>query len=170
MSYYDGRQRDPVRGWKTVEDDQREAEIAELLSAAWGCQLHKWGPYAPLDWWASRDGQVLAVIEAKSRSHASTDHQTVWLNWRKFAELGNVEERHGVKAVFVVQFTDGLFFVPWREIDGTQHCIGGFRERFKSASDIEPMVEVPVASMKRISPPASSLPSPSEAHAAPETS
>lgn len=149
-TYYDRRSTRNTDGtplFQTTTDRENEAMVAAVLSSAWDCEIRSFGRLAPLDWYAVKDGRMSGVLELKSRSHASTDHPTVFLNVRKWLALALAEVGMGVPAIFVVRFTDGIRWVALSGVDATDHKIAGTVKRVKSDSDIEPVIDVPVSVM-----------------------
>jgi hypothetical protein len=134
----------------TSADRAAEEEVARRLVAAWGCELHRFGALAPVDWYALRDGRMAGVVEVKSRGHRKADYPTVFLNVRKWMWLTRYSMGLGVRALFVVRFADALCWVPLDEVDARRHRIGGCARQVKARSDVEPVIEVPVELMREI--------------------
>jgi hypothetical protein len=156
MSYYERRPARHLDGtpiFKTAADEEAEAHVARLVEAAWGCRLNSYGLLAAIDWWAERDGRIVGVLELKARSHPSDRYPTVFLNHRKYTALRRSELDTGVPSIFVVRFTDRVLFAFVRDIDARNLRIGGTREQVKSRNDREPVIEVPVASMRALQAP-----------------
>ena len=151
MSYYDRKYRTDdagLRVFTTPDDHAAEDRAARVIESAWRCKLHRFPHYNGVDWYAERAGMMVAVLELKTRSHDSTKHDTVWLNIRKWLALGMARIGLGVPALFVVQFTDQLRYVDLGRIEADKHRIAGCRKVVKSYTDVEPVIEVEVASMK----------------------
>ena len=151
MSYYDRKYRTDSSGLRvftTPEDHAAEDRAARVIESAWNCKLNRFPHYNGVDWYAERGGQMVAVLELKTRTHASTKHDTVWLNIRKWVALGMARIGLGVPALFVVQFTDELRYIDLGKIDGHRHRMAGCRQVVKSYTDIEPVIEVEVSGMK----------------------
>ena len=102
---------------------------------------------APLDFFATRHGRFVSVIEVKCRSHASDTYPTVFLNVRKWLALGLAQVGLGVRALFVVEFTDQIKFIRWDAVGADKVRIGGCSTRVTSHADIEPVIEVEVEQM-----------------------
>lgn len=154
MSYYNRQTRTDANGlrvFSTPQDHASEDRVASIIEGAFRCTLHRFPTFHSVDWYAARDGQMVALLELKTRTHASTDFRTVWLNVRKWMALYEHGTAFGVPSLFVVQFTDQLRYIDLRKIDATRHRIGGCRKVVKSHTDIEPVIEVEVASMKFVS-------------------
>lgn len=133
----------------TKGDEAAEQDVAREIERAWDCTLHKFGMLSPIDFYAERKGQVVGMVEVKSRSHSTTDYPSVFLNVRKWLALQMAAVGMNVQAVFVVRFTDETRFIDMRDVDASRMRIGGVgRERaVSSRSDREPIIEVPVAKM-----------------------
>lgn len=134
----------------TAQDRQVEAEVAAVLEKAWGCELRSFGPLCPVDCYAIRGGRLVGLAEIKSRSHASTAYETVFLNMRKWLALTLGSVAVGVPALFAVRFTDGVFWVPVADVDARSVTVGGRRDRAGVSNDIEPVILVPVAIMRKV--------------------
>jgi hypothetical protein len=131
-------------------DLKNEERVADVLGMAWECELHRFGILAPIDFYATREGRMAGVIEIKCRSHESTKFRTVFLNVRKWLALGLAQTGLGVPAIFAVDFTDGLRFISWADVDGRNIRIAGCERRVKSNADIEPIILVPLSRMKLV--------------------
>lgn len=151
-SYY---QRNPtlVNGiplFSNATDLRNEQEVAAELGKAWGCEIKPFGPLCPIDFYALRNGLMVGLLELKSRTHDSSKYPTVFLNVRKWLALRLAETGLGVPAIFVVRFTDGIFYIPVNDVPTQKITIGGTKHLVKSFTDIEPVIEVPVGVLRRI--------------------
>lgn len=154
MSYYDRQPATHLDGspiFKTAADEAHEGEVAKLIEVAWRCHLSSFGRLAPIDWWAERDGRIVGVLELKSREHPAGQYPTVFLNLRKWLALRLAAMGFGVPAVFVVRFSDRVMYTT--ELAGELR-IGGTNGIVKSRNDVEPVVEIPIASMHDLRTPA----------------
>lgn len=133
--------------FQTAEDRRNESDVAAEVARAWACELRPFGMLAAVDWYAVRDGRPVGVLELKSRSHAHDHFATVFLNVRKWLALLISGVGLGVPAIYVVRFTDGLWWIRAADVHASRLRIGGTAVRVKSDSDIEPVIEVPVAEM-----------------------
>lgn len=153
MSYYDRKASTHVDGslvFQSAEDRDNERTAAARLEAAWNCRITSFGALSPIDWFAQRDGRLTAVLELKSRSHAHDRFDTVFLNVRKWLALSLGAIGLGCPALFVVQFLDGIYWINAADIDARTNRIAGCARVVKAKNDIEPVIEVPVASMNKI--------------------
>ena len=151
MTYYARTYRtteDGLRVFSQPEDEAAEQTVAASLEAAWGCRLHRYPQFTPVDWYAERDGRLVGLVELKARQHHAGQYPTVWLNVRKHLALTLGSVCYGVPSVFVVQFTDGVRWVRVDEIDARRPVIGGCRAVVKAATDREPVIEVPVEQLR----------------------
>ena len=136
--------------FQSTDDQRAERDVAVALGQAWQCTLRPFGALAAIDWYAVRDERLVGVVELKHRSHASTRFPTVFLNVRKWLALLLAGQGLGVPSIFVVQWTDQLGWVSVPAIDARQVIVGGCAALVKSVSDIEPVIEVPVASFRAV--------------------
>lgn len=141
---------DGSRIFHTPTDTDAEQSVAAELERAWGCELHKFGALAAVDWYATRHGRMVGLLELKNRSHASDSYETVFLNVRKWMALTLSSVGLGAPPIFVVRFTDGIRWVPVAEIDASHHRIAGCSRIVKASNDIEPVIEVPVLLLRRL--------------------
>lgn len=142
-----GRASDGTATYATDADRTSERDVARALEQAWACELRPFGSLAPVDWYALRHGRIVGIAELKSRSHAAGTHETVWLNVRKWLALHLASVGMGVRGVFVVRFADDTRWIDVSDIDARRVRVAGCRRIVKSASDVEPVIEVPVESM-----------------------
>lgn len=137
----------------TDSDRNNQHDTAHQIEQEWRCQLHEFGALSPIDYYATRAGRLAGLLEIKARTHTTTTHPTVYLNVRKWLALTLGEAGLGCPAVYVVRFTDQTCWIRVADIDATHHRIAGCREIVKARSDIEPVIAVPVATMKVLGPP-----------------
>lgn len=148
MTYYN-RTTQAGGAFANAQDKTSEREVAAMLESAWKCKVHQYRmPYSPIDFYAEKGGKMAALLELKTRSHASTQYPTVFLNFRKWIALRMATTGTGVPAIFVVRFTDGLYYINVAEVDARRMIIGGCKRIVKANQDIEPVIEVPVEDMQ----------------------
>lgn len=134
----------------SAADEAAEREVAALLARTWRCEIHKFGPLTPIDFYALRDGRLVAMIELRCRTTATTDFEHVPLNVRKWLSLMLAHTGLGVEALWVVRFADGVRWVHIQDVDARD--VRMFRKGVQRVgSDAEPAVYVPVASMRALS-------------------
>jgi hypothetical protein len=150
MTYYERKPTVHLDGtpvFQNAEDGAAEQSIATALEQRWSCNIRSFGALSPVDWYAERYGRLVGVLELKARTHAHRTHATVFLNVRKWLALSLASVGLGCPALFVVRFTDRICWTRLHEIDTSRHRIGGCLRIVKSVNDIEPIIEVSVASM-----------------------
>lgn len=136
--------------FQTEADRAAEKEVAAEIERRWNCKLHHFGAFAPIDWYATRFSRLVGLLELKNRSHASNTHATVWLNLRKWLALQLGTVGTGVPSLFVVKFMDGVRWIPIRKVDAGIIRIAGCKRIVKADNDIEPVIDVPVDSMREL--------------------
>jgi hypothetical protein len=130
--------------WASEEDVRNEIEVAAILGPAWNCEICPFGQLSPVDWYARRNGLLVAGLEIKARNHVRGEYPDVYLNVRKWLALMLLEVGMGVPSYFVVRWKDQIGFVNVPEIDGRLFSIAGCTKRVKSDSDIEPVIHVSI--------------------------
>ena len=151
MSYYDREAATHLDGtpiFRSREDESNENEVAAQLAEAWGCEIRSFGMLAPVDWYAVRQGRLVGVLELKSRPHESTRFPTVFLNVRKWLALRLAAVGLNVPDLFVVRFTDAVRWILVSDIDASNIQIAGCSRTVKSRSDVEPVIHVPISSLR----------------------
>ena len=131
-------------------DLEIEADVIKRLEAAWpGVEIRDFGKFSPVDFYALRGNRVVAVLELKSRAHESTKYPTVVLSFRKWIALRLGSYGMGCAGVFVVNFTDGLFWIDLVDVPVGRAELFGSTKRGKR-HDLEPMLHVPIAAMSKV--------------------
>jgi hypothetical protein len=156
MSYYDRKPQAGPGGtvmYTTEEDRANEAAAKALIEAKWECELFHFGIYAPIDWYATRNGGLASVIEFKAFTHGQDEYAHVWLNVRKWLALQLASIGLGIPAFYVVRFTDAMMYIKVTDIDASNHKMGGTKKRVKSVTDIEPVICIPVSYMRKFNAP-----------------
>lgn len=144
------RHLDGTRIFQSAEDRRNEDAVARVLEQHWSCEVNHFGALSPIDWYATRRGRIVGVLELKSPDRAAGLY--AWLNVRKWLALTLAQAGLGVPALFVVKFTDALCWIPLSEIDASHVVIAGRTDRKQSDSTIEPIIKVSVALMRRLTP------------------
>lgn len=130
--------------------DACEEDVKRAIEPKWDCELHWFPRMFAIDFFAERKGRLVGLIEVKGRVYGVGDHPFVWLNVRKWLALNMAQAGLGVRAIFAVRFADEIRYLPVNEIDGTRLRIGGQIHNAKYRSDREPLIEVPVKQMRRV--------------------
>jgi hypothetical protein len=152
-SYYDRAAHQNTDGtplFACARDAANESETAEIVGRAWRCEVYPFGRLCPVDYYAVRHGRLVGVMELKSRAHESGRYATVFLNVRKWLALTVASVGLGVPALFLVRWTNEVRYIALTKVDARRAVMGGAMRIVKSRSDVEPVVEIPVASMRVI--------------------
>jgi hypothetical protein len=143
---------DGTRIFHTRADTETEDAIAEEIARHWNCTLNRFAPLCPIDWYAERNGRLVGLAELKNRTHASHTYPTVFLSVRKWLALSLGSMGLDCPALFIANFTNGVRWINVADIDARAIRIcGASRNRAKMMADgsaIEPIIEVPIASLK----------------------
>ena len=150
--YYDRKSTTNSDGtplFATDRDKSSETATVLLLREKLECDIYAFGPLCPVDFYAIADGRLVGVLELKSRSHSSKQFPTVFLNVRKWLALKMAMVGLGCSGLFVVRFTDGVYYIKVDDIPTKGNVrMGGTKRIVKSQTDIEPVIHVPVKMMK----------------------
>ena len=136
--------------WANASDREAEDMVKRSVEAAWGCKLHKYADFDPVDFWAEASDKTAAFIDVKSRSVKSTTYPTVFLNMRKWSKLLDMAVCTAVPAYFFIVYQDCIKYINVELVDARNHGIGGTRHRVKSENDIEPVVLIPIKEMETL--------------------
>ena len=135
----------------TAADERKEREVADILEQKWDCTLRKFGKLDPIDFWAERDGEVVAFFEIKCRNIPSTQYSTVFVTLRKFLDLLRAKEwsQGNSKAFVVLRWTDVVGYIEVSDLPpGKMSVLRRVHQR--AENDTEPAFEVPVSSFTMI--------------------
>ena len=100
----------------TPDKMQREEILKADLERAWGCKLHHLPQFYHVDFFAEREGVLVAWVEVKQRNCTSTQYPTVFMNVdRKFKHL--IAHAETAPAYFVVRWSDNVTrFIDVRDV------------------------------------------------------
>lgn len=117
-----------------------------MLESRWRCKLRKFGKLDPIDWWAERDGKVVAFVELKCRKIPSTKYSTVFVTLRKWLDLLRAHEWtiDGVPALIVVRWTDRIGYYEITDLPPGRLSVLRRREH-RVEQDTEPAWELPIS-------------------------
>lgn len=132
-------------------DLDHESEVQPILERAWDCTLTHLPQFFHIDWFAEREGHLIAWVEFKQRNVSSTQYETVFLNvdrkYRTMAALSMV-----APAFFVVRWSDGVIrYINVADVDDARVTFSGERDRWGiGRHDFENLIEIPIAEMMEI--------------------
>jgi hypothetical protein len=136
--------------FQNEEDQQKELQIAKTLEQKWKCEIHKFSPLSPIDFYAVRDGRVKCLIELKARNILSTAYETIFLSVRKWLSLMLSATGLGVPAIFCVQFQDATKWVNVSTVDASKIQISGCKNYGTRSGKQEPLILVPIKQMEAL--------------------
>jgi hypothetical protein len=149
MRYAD-RKKNEDGTFANEEDHAAEERVKAALEAAWKVTLVKRpGRYEPIDFDILYDGVKVGVVEVKHRTQSMKDFGVVWFNHRKRRAMQKVVDE-GLTAIFAVEFTDGIVWIDYNDIDLTRTVIGGCRDYVKGSLDREELIEIPLEEMRSL--------------------
>jgi len=152
-TYYNrdlGKNSDGTPIYANRADAENERLVIDAIQDAWKCEVRSFGKLCPIDFYALRDNRIVSVLELKSRTHKKADYPDVFLNVRKWLALSMASLGIGCPAIFVVKFTDGIYYVKVSEIQPGSVEMGGTSKIVKSRTDIEPVFRVGVQLLKEL--------------------
>lgn len=153
MDYY-SRRTQVINGnsvFATSEDHEGAEQVRAAIESAWGVQLHPYeASFSSLDYYATRRGAIVGNVEIKCRSHESTKHASVFLNLRKWFALYLAWVHTGTPSIYVIRFVDSIKWIDVREVDARRIRVGGCARIVKSPVDKEPVILIPVNSMRTL--------------------
>lgn len=133
--------------YATDADRRRQAEVARILDAAWGCEHYEFAAFFPIDWYAVKAAQVIGVSELKCRNIPHDEFSTVFFSVRKWIALNMAQIGLGVPAVFVVRFTDEIRWIRVG-LNMGELTLGGTDNGIIGRAGKEPVIEVPIDEMR----------------------
>lgn len=125
-----------------------ERAVMSTLSFIWSLKMGSFGRFAPLDFWAFRDNKFVSVMELKTHAHGIDKYGTTQLNLRKWGWMKLYQDL-GVKVIYLKLFLGDLYYIDFANIKTTDAVrIGGCHKAFKSVTDVEPVIDIPVDELK----------------------
>src|SRR5690606_34328492 len=127
--------------YETPADLAGERAIAELVEQEWKAQLQKLPEQYKLDYAAYRDGELVAWLEIKCRSHAADAYPTLILSVAKWHAGVALAVTTGHPFILVANFVDGAKFVRYSrgKVLDVRYGPGGRTDR-GDAQDREPVI------------------------------
>jgi hypothetical protein len=136
-------------GHSDETDRNNEQIIARKIEAAWGYKLSRYPSKHPIDFWAEKDGLLVAHFEVKMRTHPSNKYPSVFLNSRKYHNLNLSYTMTGTPSYFVVGFSDGrVGYIAIQDvIPGPDIRVIDAPRKYGNQFDREPVQDVPIAAL-----------------------
>lgn len=129
-------------------DAASEKRLSRIVADAFRCEIHEFGALSPLDWFATRDGRLIGVLELKTRPAASSEVANQLISVRKWLSLTLASVGMGVPAVFAVEFTDGVRWSAISDLPNLKAHVGGRNDRPNSPGAREPVFYIPLGCLK----------------------
>lgn len=132
--------------YETVEDRSRERGVFDAVAVTYNCQYQLAEDFAPYDGvLQDGDGNTKALIEIKTRTNPHDKYPTYMLSATKYRNLFDIAETHGIPALLLVCFTDGVYATKLKAEYATG--TGGRYDR-NDAYDVEQCVYIPIEQFK----------------------
>lgn len=153
--YYDRKATivDGRAAFANASDKANEQEVKAAIESAWGVELKRYGGhFSQIDYYALRDEDLAGHVEMKARTHDSSKYSTVFLNFRKWFGLTLARVCTERPSIYVVKFTNEIRWIDVSEVDARKIRLGGCSRIVKAKSDVEPVIEIPIAEMHVLQP------------------
>lgn len=122
-----------------------EKAVMGALPVVWrGIKMGSFGRFAPLDFYAFRDGKLAAVMELKTHPYEINKYPSTQLNLRKWGWMA-LYKGLGVKVIYLKLFANDLYWIDFDQIKVDDAIrMGGCHRWFKSCTDQEPVIHIPI--------------------------
>jgi hypothetical protein len=135
----------------TDTDERNEQRVSELIEAAWGVEMRKYGQFDRIDRFGVENGVTRFVAEIKVRRNESNRYPTVFASASKWFYLLRLSESLDIPGLYVFAFIDGFVgYVLASEIDARRHRIAGRIDRVDAPNDQELIIDVPIEQLQRV--------------------
>lgn len=137
--------------YESPADLAAERHVARLIEREWKAQLQKLPDQYKLDFAAYRDGELVAWLEIKNRTHAAGAYPTLILSVAKWHAGVALAVTSGCPFLVVANFVDGAKFVRYSrgKVLDVRYGPGGRTDR-GDAQDQEPVIHIPMELFKPI--------------------
>jgi hypothetical protein len=139
---------DGTHVFKDTASRLAQREVAKILARVWKCRVEEFPALCKVDWWAARDFRMAALLELKCRKANHDKYDTVYLALAKWFALKDGAASLSTCSMFVVRFTDGIWFIPIKDVDTSDVIIAGRNDRGRE--EYEPVILVKIASMTKL--------------------
>lgn len=138
-----------------MTDEQRQLTAAKMVERGFNCRVHQFAKWDMIDWWIEYQDRNVGVAEYKYRDNPKDKYPTTWLRLTKWWALRHAKQFCNARAaLFVVEFTDGIYYVPVDALEAPKiHLEIGGREDRPQRGDwdkYQPMVAIPVDMLKPV--------------------
>ncbi len=132
---------------------KRQEVVAQKLASVFGCEWGQMGPYSPFDVYLRKAKDMKAIVEIRTRrDRECNSFTTVLLDMDKWFSLMQAEIALGLAALYVVAFTDGIWYIRIGSLPVNEFKMKwrGRDDRPQAKNDLSPVIEVPSSYFKRI--------------------
>lgn len=129
--------------YETVDDLNREKDVADLMALSWNCTAHKLPIHYEVDFALTRCDNIKAWAEVKCRSRTYDVMYVSLHKWKAGKELSRVT---GLPFLLVYGVNGKVYWTKADELQPT-FCMGGRADR-NDWQDREPMAAFALSSFK----------------------
>ena len=127
---------------ETAADRAIERATADVLEGVWLCKLVRLPPLCPMDYYAERGGNLVALVEIKCRARELAAYPAVWIDAHKWWAMRDAARGLHTRALFAVRCADVIAWCDLETVDGVRTWIGGRDDR-GDANDRDLIVCIP---------------------------
>ena len=140
---------DPFKQHETSADLKNEDAVAQLMMQKWNCHAMKLPKHYRIDFALTRGGAIKAYAEVKCRSITMQSSKVLILGLAKACHLKMFANESNVPGLFVVRYTDGVYYLDISKQQFPIHY-GGQMTRQRDNRDMEPVCQIPTQLLKRL--------------------
>lgn len=129
--------------YEQADDVEREANVAAVVAAKWGWDLHKTPTFYKVDFLAFRNGTPRAWVEIKARhTIALRQYPHLWLSLGRVSALMQFATDTNLPAYVVFGLSDGIYAHRLKTPMAYRIEMGGRTDR-NDPNDVEPCCCLP---------------------------
>ena len=138
--------------YENAETLSAEQHTAFAIQAAWGVDLHKLPISYHVDYAVCRQNSkdILGWLEVKKRDADFNTYPDIVLSVLKYNAGRSMAMTTGLKFVFAIELTDGIFMAELQEEPVPPIEYGGRTTKTRDSGDVEPVVKIPMARFEAI--------------------
>lgn len=128
--------------YETHDDLEKELAIMDYVAEKWECDFKKLPMSYKVDFIIFRGNLVKALVEIRRRHVDFNKYPDgIFMSLGKFTTGTHYKRIMGVPFFFVVQFTNGLYYV---ELEDQYNVVWGGRGQLRDPADVEPLMLIPL--------------------------
>lgn len=136
---------------ETDETKKNEDLFRNRLEKKWGIQMEHLSSAYSLDWSANRNGETVALIEMKCRTHAYGTYPTYMLGLKKWKACREYAASSHIPVFLAIGYTDGDYYVNEKDVKEFSVKMGGMCPHKRNwAVDREPCVYFDIKYFKKL--------------------